>query len=100
MNRLKIEISKIAQQEFLETKEFYEIEQAGLGVIFEQEIKNSLLRIKQYPSAWPPESEEVCRYFVHKFPYKILYSVQKDIIVILAFAHLHREPNYWVDRIK
>jgi hypothetical protein len=97
---MKIEILKIAQQEFLEAKEFYEIEQAGLGVRFEKEIKHSLLRIKQYPSAWPLESKEIRRYFVHKFPYKILYSIQKDTIVILAFAHLHRKPNYWVGRTK
>lgn len=96
---MKIEIVKIAHQEFLEAKDFYEIEQPGLGLRFEKEIKHSLLRIKQYPSAWPPESKEIRRYFVHKFPYKILYSVQKDTIVILAFAHLHRKPYYWADRL-
>ena len=97
---MKIIIAKIAQQEFNEAKEFYEIEQAGLGVRFAKEIKNSILRIKQYPSAWPIEQGEVRHYLVHKFPYKILYSIQQDSIILLAFAHQHRKPDYWIDRIK
>jgi len=36
---MKIEIVKIAQQEFNESKQFYEIEQTGLGVRFENKIK-------------------------------------------------------------
>ena len=97
---MKIVIAKIAQQEFNEAKEFYEIEQAGLGARFEKEIKKSILRIKQFPSAWPVERGEIRRYFVHKFSYKILYSVQKDKMIIPAFAHQHRKPDYWIDRIK
>ena len=97
---MKIIIAKIAQQEFNEAKDFYEIEQVGLDVRFEREIKKAILRIKQYPSAWPIEQGEVRHYLVYKFPYKILYSIQQDNIVILAFAHQHRRPDYWIDRIK
>jgi len=97
---VKITILEIARLEFNEAKEFYEIEQTGLGAKFENEIKNGLLHIQQFPQAWPPERKETRRYLVRKFPYKIIYSVQEDNIVILAFAHLHRKPNYWVDRIK
>lgn len=97
---MKIEILEIAHSEFKAAKEFYELEQSGLGSRFEYEIKQSLLRIQQYPQAWSSERKEIRRYFVHKFPYKILYSVQKETIVVLAFAHLHRKPDYWIDRIK
>lgn len=97
---MNVIIAKIAQQEFNEAKEFYEIEQSGLGLRFEKEIKKSILRIKKYPSAWPFERAEVRRYLIHKFPFKILYSIQENIILILAFAHQHRDPEYWIDRIK
>ncbi len=97
---MTIEILEIARREFDEAKEFYETEQPGLGTQFEEQIKHSLLRIQQYPQAWPPERKEIRRYIVHKFPYKILYSVQDGKIVVLAFAHLHRQPDYWVDRLK
>jgi plasmid stabilization system protein ParE len=95
---MKMVILEIARREFDEAKEFYEAEQPGLGTQFEEQIKHSLLRIQQYPEAWPPERKEIRRYIVHKFPYKILYSVQRDNIIVLAFAHLHRQPGYWVER--
>jgi plasmid stabilization system protein ParE len=97
---MKLEILEIARREYDEAKEFYEAEQPGLGAKFKEQIRHSLLRIQQYPQAWPPERKEIRRYIVHKFPYKILYSIQDDKIVILAFAHLHRQPDYWVDRLK
>ena len=97
---MEIRILEIAQLEFNEAKEFYEIEQTGLGAKFENEIKNGILRIQQFPQAWPPERKETRRYLTRKFPYKIIYSIQENEIVVLAFAHLHRKPNYWVDRLK
>ena len=56
---MKILIAKIAQQEFNDAKEFYEIEQTGLGLRFEKEIKKSILRIKKFPTAWPIECKEI-----------------------------------------
>ena len=45
---MKITILEIARLEFNEAKEFYEIEQTGLGAKFENEIKNGLLHIQQF----------------------------------------------------
>jgi mRNA-degrading endonuclease RelE of RelBE toxin-antitoxin system len=97
---MKIEILEIARREYDEAKEFYQTEQLGLGSQFKEQIRHSLLRIQQYPQAWQSERKEIRRYLVHKFPYKILYSIQDNKIVVLAFAHLHRQPYHWVDRLK
>jgi len=35
---------------------------------------------------------------LNKFPYKLLYSIEKDHVFIIAVAHLHRKPDYWIDR--
>ena len=67
-----METLEIARREYDEAKEFYEIEQPGLGTRFEEQIRYSLIRIQQYPQAWPPERKEIRRYIVHKFPFKIL----------------------------
>ena len=34
------------------------------------------------------------------FPYYIAYFLWADAIWILAFAHGHREPEYWIERIR
>lgn len=75
---------------------FYEIELAGLGLRFKEEIKSSIFRIKEHPEAWSIERSEVRKALLHRFPYKILYAIEKDKIIILAIAHQHRKPNYWI----
>jgi len=95
---MKLEILEIARHEFLSAREFYEFEQHGLGDRFEKEVKQALICVQHYPTAWSLEKKEIRRCFLHRFPYKILYSIQKDTIVVLAFAHLHRKPDYWIGR--
>ena len=54
---MKIRILKVAQIEFNEAKEYYEIEQTGLGKKFEEDIKEGIKRIYQFPNAWPLEKQ-------------------------------------------
>lgn len=58
---MTIEILEIARREYIDAKEFYETEHPGLGSQFEEQIRHSLLRIQQYPQAWPPERKEIRR---------------------------------------
>ncbi len=34
----------------------------------------------------------------HRFPYGLLYRAAVDEVVVLAEAHLHRRPAYWIGR--
>ena len=34
------------------------------------------------------------------FPYNVLYSIERDLIVIVAVAHQKRRPTYWRTRIQ
>ncbi len=54
---MKIEILDVALKEFRTAKEFYELEQSGLGARFEDEIKQALLRILQCPSVCSPSQK-------------------------------------------
>jgi plasmid stabilization system protein ParE len=97
---MNIEILEIAQKELDDAVLYYELEQPGLGSRFKEAVRQSIDRIKKYPTSWPIERGEVRKFFVHKFPYKILYSIQKQKIVILAVAHQHRKPGYWIERLE
>jgi hypothetical protein len=35
---------------------------------------------------------------LHMFPYKLLYSIEKNHVFIIAVAHQHRRPTYWQRR--
>jgi plasmid stabilization system protein ParE len=96
---MKIEIIELAQQELEDAVLFYEVAQSGLSRRFKEEVRQAIKRIRRYPKAWPIDRGEVRKCFVHKFPYNILYAIYHQKIVILAIAHQHRRPDYWIERL-
>ncbi|MBC8551886.1 MAG: type II toxin-antitoxin system RelE/ParE family toxin [Candidatus Brocadiales bacterium] len=95
---MRIVFSKYAKVGLEDAIHFYELEFEGLGRRFKEEIKKAAIRVSEYPKAWSVVRGEVRRCLLHKFPYKLLYSIEEDHIFIIAVAHLHRKPDYWIDR--
>jgi len=96
---MKVLFDKLAKLELDDAIEFYEIEVKGLGKRFKSEVKAGILRIRENPFTWAKEKGDLRRYLLHKFPYKIIYSVEKDYVYIIAVAHCHRRPDYWLKRV-
>lgn len=94
--------SELAKAEFEDAYNYYELKLNGLGEKFRQEVRSALQRILEYPAAWSVERGSIRRYLLHKFPHKILYSIEKQgkELFIIAIAHQHREPYYWIDHIR
>jgi plasmid stabilization system protein ParE len=78
--------------------EWYEIQQEGLGKRFASAFHSAVSVIKGYPSLNTELAKNIRRAIVKEFPYGIIYSVKSDFIEIIAVAHLHRKPMYWVYR--
>lgn len=87
----------IAQAELDDGRVFYEFAQPGLGEHFTNEVRDAVARIIEYPYAWSIERGEIRKCLLHRFPYKILYAIEKEHIVVLAIAHQHRKPDYWIN---
>ncbi len=88
-----------AQQELAAAKRYYNRQQPGLGDRFKAAAAEAGRRIAMHPLAWQIEREPVRRCLLEDFPYKALYVVRDQEIVVLAVAHQHREPDYWIDRL-
>ena len=97
---MKIIFSKYAKLELEGATHFYELEYKGLGQRFKEEVKKAAIRISEYPRAWSVERGDVRKCLLHKFPYKLLYSIETDHVFVIAVAHQHRKPDYWIDREK
>lgn len=95
---MNVIFNELAREELNDAIEYYELELSGLGDRFENDIKRGIKRIFEYPQAWSVEKGEIRKYLLHKFPYKILYSIEPDYIYTVAIAHQHQRPNYWVNR--
>jgi len=95
---MRVIFTRIATQELEDAVRFYELEYAGLGRSFKEEVKKAAVRVAEYPKAWSIERGEVRKCLLHRFPYKLLYSVEEDHVLVIAIAHQHRKPDYWVGR--
>lgn len=93
---MKVRFYKVAARELDDAVAYYERESAGLGKRFRAAVVNALERVKQFPEAYVPLSRRTRRCLVGKFPYGIIYRRTDSEIVIVAVAHLHRKPEYWI----
>lgn len=96
---MKLRFLDPAGVELAEATFYYEGQLAGLGILFEQEVRAALDRIRQYPDAWHPLSRRtrICR--LKRFPYGVIYQTRPEEILIVAIAHQHRRPEYWKERL-
>lgn len=95
-----IRLLDVAQQELDEAVKYYNTESPGLGDRFLIEALAAFERIRQFPRAWHPYTENTRRCQTHRFPYGIVYQILESEILIVAVAHMHRRPGYWLDRIR
>ncbi|MBQ12027.1 MAG: plasmid stabilization protein [Planctomyces sp.] len=96
---MDIRILEIAERELDEAVDYYNVESPGLGDEFLLQILDSLERIRRYSEAWQPISQHTRRWRVHRFPWGVIYQILESEILVVAVAHLHREPGYWQNRI-
>jgi toxin ParE1/3/4 len=89
-----------AEQELIETVQYYNSQCPGLGFEFAAEVTHTIVRIAEYPLAWHKLSARTRRCRTNRFPYGIIYQIKKDCIMIIAVMHLHRKPEIGQERIK
>jgi len=95
---MNVDVLPAAQAELDDAYLWYEAQTTGLGNRFLAEVVHAFGLIQQFPTAWHPLSANTRRCRLKRFPYGVVYSVVGDDVVVLAIAHLHREPGYWSGR--
>ena len=95
---MKIRFLSIARRELDDAFTWYENQSAGLGYEFLDDLDRVVRRIKSYPDSCVELAHGLRRAVLSRFPYGLIYGQEPDSIVIVAVAHLHREPRYWINR--
>jgi len=90
---VKIKFTPEAQFEFHEAVIFYETKQKGLGKRFSDAIKKSLYFIAVNPLGSEVKYLEIRVTTVKKFPFTIHYSIENDVVLIIAVFHSSRNPK-------
>lgn len=81
-----------AIQDIAEAFEWYENNRAGLGVEFLDEVNEYFERIVQNPGHYQSfRNQRVA--IMQQFPFKIVYEVERERIVVFAVYHDKRNPK-------
>lgn len=89
----------VARQELDDAFVWYERQSSGLGYEFLDEIDRTIHRIKAYPDSCAELEPGLRRALVNRFPYGLVYGQDAGAVVVVAVAHLHRKPRYWMSRV-
>jgi plasmid stabilization system protein ParE len=89
----------LAKKEIDDAVVWFDEQQEGKGAEFLAALSRALRLVKAYPYASPEVEPEVRRCLFVSFPYSLIYGIDDEAIIVLAVAHTHREPRYWVDRL-
>ena len=92
-----------ARAEFVRAAEAVEA-LTGLGLSFDAETRRVEAAILEAPEAQPLELDAppglvVRRARIGRFPWRLVYLVEPARLLVVAVAHVGREPGYWGERL-
>lgn len=93
-----------ARAEFVEDVDWYDDREAGVGERFDVSVRAAIDAAVDSPESWAVwpgwKREPVVRSKgVSDFPYRVVYFVRDDLLIIVAVAHAKRRPGYWRERV-
>lgn len=97
--KYKVIIRPEAENDLREAFSWYEDKRLGLGYDFLLQIDAALRLIERNPEIHSSEYKETKKHLIKRFPYKIIYLVEKEKIIVLAVMHGKRSPDLIKKRI-
>ena len=79
---------------------YYAERDPEVAVRFIEAVEDAIQRVRDRPTRWRVLDEDVRRCLTRVFPYGVLYTVERDRVLIVAVMHCSREPGYWKRRVK
>ena len=86
--------------EIKDAYDWYEAKSSGLGELFLAELESAFSTIGETPVVWAKVSGEFRRYLLKRFPFGVLYRIEKSKLYVVAIMHLNRKPGYWKKRLR
>jgi plasmid stabilization system protein ParE len=99
MAHKRIEIHPAALAELKSAIEWYLERSEPAAEEFVAEVDRAIARASESPRRWPVGEFETRRFVLQRFPFAIIYRERSSDVQILAFAHGHRRPGYWKERL-
>ena len=88
----KIEITVLAQEEYVSAYRYYEEQVYGLGERFEAETESLINKLKSNPYLFQRKYKHYREAVYRKLPYFIVYEIIGSSVIIHSFFHALRNP--------
>jgi len=87
--------------DLLEAEKWYDQQQPGLGREFLQSARETMARLPRNPLLYRVrQSRKQIRWtYPRRFPYRIIFRVVRDTVVIYAVIHAARHDRHWKKRV-
>ncbi|HZT77571.1 MAG TPA: type II toxin-antitoxin system RelE/ParE family toxin [Vicinamibacterales bacterium] len=93
-----VSFNSLAEQELNDAAQYYDLESAGLGAAFLNEVGRCCASIVERPEAGYAVVGAVRRRLIPRFPYAVLYTLRPEVVRVVAIMNLKRRPTYWLGR--
>jgi len=100
MAKLPIEYHSAARQEANDAFDWYRGRSLNTAERFQRELEKAQAAIQDSPEMWGEYLVGTRRFLLKRWPYIVVYRLSKQRIEIVAIAHTHRKPGYWVQRLR
>lgn len=91
-------LRKEAEHDVGETFDYYQQIREGLGHDFLLCVEEALERIQRNPLVYRDIYKGLRRVSIHRFPYRILYFVKNQGVVVTAVFHVRKDSSRWFGR--
>ena len=97
--KYKVIVRPEAEDDLKGAFSWYEDKRTGLGYDFLLQVDAGINFINRNPEIHPTEYKGTRKHFIKRFPYKIIYLVEGNKIIVLAVIHGKRSPELIKKRI-
>jgi plasmid stabilization system protein ParE len=87
-----------ARRDFDESFDWYAARSPTAALHFANAVDAALANIAANPRQFGRVDDEHWQCPLKRFPFRIVYRVLVDRILVVAIAHTSRRPGYWKDR--
>jgi len=98
--KYKVIVRPEAEDDLKEAFSWYEDKRIGLGYDFMLQVDAGINYINRNPELHPIEYKGTRKHLIKRFPYKIIYLLEEEEIIILAVIHGKRSPDLIKKRIE
>jgi hypothetical protein len=95
---VRVEFHPAAERELAAAAMLGERRSAGLGVALVAESRRIAELLSKAPTIGELIDARHRRFPLSRFPFALVYRVETDRLLLIAFSHRRRKPGYWSHR--